>query len=443
MSKAMRKKGESANAAPTNSRPIIFAGLTVVALTFAGFFGWAAYAELSSAVIASGTVTVDSNRKAIQHIEGGIVKEILVRNGDAVRRDQLLVRLDETRAQASLAILQGRLDEALANEARLIAERGDAESIAFPEGLLARVSDPQVGDSLKGQQSLFDARRETLKGEIEIYRERIAQVGEQISGLRAQQKSKARQIELIGEELEGLRKLLAKGFAEKTKVLALEREAARLGGERGEHIAEIAAAKTSISQAELEILQLRKGFRESVEIELRQVRAEIFDLRERVTTSRFVLDHLEVRAPEDGVVVGLEVYAPGQVVQPGATILELVPVNDELIVEARVLPFDIDSLALGLEADVIFTAFQQRTTPKLKGQVAYFSADRFEDQRSGEAYYLARISIPEAEVARLGEEQVLRPGMPADVMIKTGERTALDYLIQPIKDSVTRAWREN
>ena len=441
MSGSVRVRSE--DTAPTGTRLIVLAGLSVVAVGFVGFFGWAAFAKLSSAVIATGTVTVDSNRKTIQHIEGGIVREIRVRNGDAVRRNQLLVRLDETRARASLAILQGKLDEALAGEARLRAERDGMDAVAFPESLLARGGEPQVADSLRGQRALFDARRATFKGEIGIYRERIAQIDKQISGLLAQQDSRARQIVLIGKELKGLRKLLAKGFARKTRVLALEREAARLDGERGEHIAEIAAAETSISQAELEILQLRKDFRENVEIELRKLRAEILDLRERITSSRFVRDHLEVRAPEDGVVVGLDVYAPGQVVQPGATILELVPVDDALIVEARVLTFDIDSLSLGLEADVIFTAFQQRTTPKLKGSVTYLSADRFEDRRSGEAYYLARISIPEQEAARLGEDQVLRPGMPADVMIKTGERTALDYLIQPIKDSVMRAWRED
>lgn len=429
--------------APTATSAVILLGLAVVILTFAGFLGWAAYAQLSSAVIASGKVTVDSNRKAIQHMEGGIVKQILVRNGDTVEENALLVRLDETRAQASLAILQGKLDEALANEARLLAERIGAEEIVFPEDLMSRSNNDQIREALQGQQNLFTARRETLLGETEIHRGRIGQIGEQIQGLRAQQEAKTRQIDLIGEELEGLKTLLAKGFAEKNKVLALEREAARLGGERGEHIAEIAAAKTSISQSELEILQLRKDFMESVEQELRQVRGEIFDLRERVSASRFLLDHLEIRSPEGGIVVGLSVHAPGQVVQPGATILELVPLDDELIVEARVQPLDIDNLTLGQEADVIFTAFPQRTTPKLLGSVAYFSADRFEDDRSGEPYYLARIAISEDEVARLGENRVLRPGMPADVMIKTGERTALDYLVQPLKDSITRAWREN
>lgn len=430
-------------AAATNTHRTILCGLTVVAITFVGFFGWAAYAELSSAVIATGTITVDSNRKAIQHREGGMVKQILVRNGDAVHQGQLLLRLDETQAQASVAILQGKLYEALANEARLIAERNGAKAIVFPEVLLERTIESQVSDSLSGHQGLFEARRETLMGETEIYRERIVQIGEQITGLRAQQESKARQIALIAEELGGLRKLLHKGFAGKTRILALERETARLSGERGEHMADIAAAKTAISQAEMEILQVRKSFRENIEIELRQVRARIIDLRERVVSARFMLDHLNIRAPEDGVVVGLEVHAPGQVVQPGATILELVPVNDELIVEARVLPLDIDSLSLGLEADVIITAFQQRTTPYLKGSVAYFSADRIEDARSGEVYYLARISIPEQEVARLDKDQILRPGMPADVMIKTGTGTALSYFIQPLKDSMMRAWRES
>jgi HlyD family type I secretion membrane fusion protein len=428
--------------APVSTRRSVLAGLAVVCFTFGGFFGWAAYAELSSAVIASGTVMVDSNRKAIQHMEGGIVKEILVRNGDAVATGALLLRLDETRARASLAIVQSKLDQALASEARLLAEREVAESIVVPAAFAGREADPQLQEILHGQESQFQARRETLQGETGIYEQRIAQIDEQITGFRAQQQSKSRQIELINEELAGLKTLLAKGFAEKPKVLALEREAARLGGERGELIAEIASAKTSISEAKLQMLQLRKDFREQVEQELREVRAEILDLRERVAAASFVLDHLEVRAPEDGVVVGLQVHAHGQVVRPGQTILEMVPIDDQLVVEAKVRPVDIDNLAIGLEADVLFTAFPQRTTPRLLGSVVYVSADRFEDERSGEAYYLARISVSEAEAARLGERK-LHPGMPADVMIKTGERTALDYLVQPLRESIMRAWRES
>ncbi len=428
--------------APTETRRVVLAGLAVICLTFGGFFGWAAYAELSSAVIASGTVMVDSNRKAIQHVEGGIVKDILVRNGDAVRGGALLLRLDETRAKASLAILQSKLDQALAAEARLLAERDRAEAIVYPAALLGRREEPQLAGILRGQDSLFQARLATLAGETEIYEQRIAQVGEQISGYRAQQKSKSTQIDLINEELTGLKTLLAKGFAEKPKVLTLEREAARLGGERGELVADVAAAKTSISEARLQILQLEKDFRERVEQELREVRAEVFDLSERVAASQFVLDHLEVRAPEDGVVVGLQVYASGQVVKAGQTILELVPVDDQLIVEAKIRPFDIDNLTPGQDADVLFTAFPQRTTPRLSGSVVYISADRFEDERSGEAYYLARVFVSDGEAARLGEHK-LSPGMPADVMIKTGERTALDYLIQPLRDSIMRAWRES
>jgi HlyD family type I secretion membrane fusion protein len=428
--------------APVSTRRTVLAGVAVICFTFGGFFGWSAYAELSSAVIASGTVMVDSNRKAIQHMEGGIVKEILVRNGNTVAAGALLLRLDETRARASLAIVQSKLDQALAAQARLLAEREGAESIVVPTAFAGREADPQLLEILQGQESQFQARRETVKGETGIYEQRIAQIDEQITGFRAQQQSKSRQIELIEEELAGLKTLLAKGFAEKPKVLALEREAARLGGERGELIAEVAAAKTSISEAKLQILQLDKDLREKVEQELREVRAEILDLRERVAAASFVLDHLEVRAPEDGVIVGLQVHAHGQVVRPGQTMLEMVPVDDQLVVEAKVRPVDIDNLAIGLEADVVFTAFPQRTTPHLLGSVVYVSADRFEDERSGEAYYLARVSVSEAEAARLGERK-LHPGMPADVMIKTGARTALDYLVQPLRDSIMRAWRES
>ena len=433
---------DSTPQAPVSTRRIVLAGFAIVGLTFGGFFGWAAYAELSSAVIASGTVMVDSNRKAIQHMEGGIVKDIPVRNGDIVANGALLVRLDETRARASLGIVQSKLDQALVAEARLLAERDGAEAVAPPRAFLGRLDDVGIAELLGDQRSLFAARREAVQGETGIYEQRIGQIGEEITGYRAQQESKTRQIELINEELVGLKSLLAKGFAEKPKVLALEREAARLGGERGELIAQVAAAKTSISEAKLQILQLKRDFREKVEQELRDTRAEILDLRERVAAAAFVLDHLDVRAPEDGVVVGLQVYATGQVVRAGETILELVPVNDQLIVEAKVRPVDIDNLTIGLEADVLFTAFPQRTTPRVSGSVIYVSADRFEDERSGEAFYLARISVADEEAARLGDHK-LHPGMPADVMIKTGMRTALDYLVQPLRDSIMRAWRES
>ncbi|MEQ9606183.1 MAG: HlyD family type I secretion periplasmic adaptor subunit [Kiloniellaceae bacterium] len=433
---------DSTPQAPVSTRRIVLAGFAIVVVTFGGFFGWAAYAELSSAVIASGTVMVDSNRKAIQHMEGGIVKDIPVRNGDIVANGALLVRLDETRARASLGIVQSKLDQALVAEARLLAERDGTEAVAPPRAFLSRLDDVGLAELLGDQRNLFAARREAVLGETGIYEQRIGQIGEEITGYRAQQESKSRQIELINEELVGLKSLLAKGFAEKPKVLALEREAARLGGERGELIAQVASAKTSISEARLQILQLKRDFREKVEQELRETRAEILDLRERVAAAAFVLDHLDVRAPEDGVVVGMQVYATGQVVRAGETIMELVPVDDQLIVEAKVRPVDINDLAIGLEADVVFTAFPQRTTPKVSGSVIYVSADRFEDERSGEAFYLARVLVSDEEVARLGGQK-LHPGMPADVMIKTGVRTALDYLVQPLRDSIMRAWRES
>ena len=427
---------------PVDSRPAILVGVAIIAVGVLGFGTWAATAELSSAVLAPGVVTVDSNRKAVQHLEGGIVKEILVRDGDAVQAGQVLVRLDETRARASLAILQGSLDVAQAVEARLLAERGNADNITYPRNLMTRTSDANVAELLRGQEQLFTARRDSLLGETEIYRQRIAQVEEQILGLEAQRRAKERQAELIKEELDGLLTLMRKGFAEKNKVLALEREMARLEGERGELIASTAEAKESISEAKLQIIQLEKTFREAIEQELRDTRAEAFDLVERANAARFTLDQMEVRAPENGIVVGLEVHNEGAIVQPGATILEIVPSGDDLIVEARVRPHDIDNVSLGLEADVHFTAFPQRTTPTLVGEVVYYSADSVEDPKSDQAYFVARVAVSEAEVERLGERQ-LRPGMPADIMIKTGARTALDYLMQPLSDTVQRAWLED
>lgn len=428
-------------AVPMNVKPAILVGLVVILLGLGGFGTWAAVAELSSAVVANGTVKVFSNRKKVQPLEGGVVAELLVRNGDVVTAGDVLIRLDQTRSEASYAIVQGNYDSTQAAVARLRAERDGADDIAFPDDLLTRRSEPEVAEILQGQRAMFTARRESLTGQVSIIDERIGQLSQEIAGLNAQVDSKHRQIELIEGELEGLTALFEKGYVPKTRLLALKREAASLQGERGEHLAAIARARGLISEARLEIVQIRKGFTEQVVSELRQLESEMYDLAERRNAVAYNLTQTEIKATASGYVVGLDVHTVGGVVQPGATLLEIVPADETLVIEARIMPMDIDDVARGLAADVQFTAFPQRTTPKVEGHVTYVSADSLLDQQTGQSYFLAHVTVPKPQIQRLGDRQ-LQPGMPADVLIKVGERTPLDYLMQPITDSMRKAWRE-
>lgn len=428
--------------APTNPWSSIIAGFIVVFGALGGFGAWSAFASLSSAVVAQGTVKVYSNRKKVQTLEGGVVTELAVKNGDRVDIGDILVTLDRTRAAASHSIMQSNYDTSRAVVARLQAERDGREKIAYPEGLAERLENSSVGEILAAQEKLFSVRRATLNGQIAIVQERIGQLDEEIEGLNAQVHSKDRQLKLIEEELSGLRELYKKGYTTRTRILSLEREAANLGGERGEHLAAIAQSRRLIGEAELETVQIKKNFNEEVVTELQQKESELFDLEERLNATNYSLEQTEISATAQGVVVGLAVHTVGGVLQPGETLLEIVPENDLLIVEAKVLPVDVDNVRIGLEADVQFTAFSQRTTPKLQGDVIYVSADSLIDPDTKAPFFVARIAIPEDEVARL-DEKTLQPGMPADVLIITGERTPMNYLVKPIKESMDKAWRED
>ncbi len=427
---------------PTNPRPAITTGLVIIAVTFGGFGTWAATAPLNSAVISSGTVKVFSSRQKVQHLEGGIVREILVSNGDRVEAGQTLVRLDQTRALADYARVQGQYDQARTTVARLMAERDDLEDIVIPEDLTERAGLENVDELIEGQRTMFIARRQSRDGQLSMVNERINQLSEEINGLEAQAAAKSEQIRLIGDELEGLRELHEKGFAPKTRILALERGAAELRGELGDHKARMAQAKVQISEAELEKLQVLKSYKEQVVSELRERQTEMYDLAETLDKARFTLEETDIKAATAGVVVNKQVSAIGQVIRPGELVLEIVPQDDTLIIEAQVRIVDIDNVHKGLPADVQLTAFSQRNTPRIAGEVTYVSADSLVDERTGMPYYTAQISVPEDEVSRIGKDNRLQPGMPAEVFIQTGSRTPLGYLIQPIQESMNRAWRE-
>lgn len=436
------RAGGDRSALPTDHRPAATLGWAVIAIAFGGLALWSALAPLSSAAIAPGTVVVDSNRKEIAHLDGGVVREILVRDGDRVRSGQVLVRFDATQARARLNLLQGRHDADRAYEARLLAERDHLTAIAFPEDLLARAAtNEEVRQILQGQQRLFEARRNALFGEIAILENRIEQSNVQIGGLETQAAAKERQAALVQRELAGVQTLRAKGHASATRVAALEREAERLKGERGRIIAEIAQVRQAIGEARLQIAQAEKSFAEQVEEDLRDVRARLFDTAEQIHAARDVLARLEIRAPTAGTVVDLAVHTKGGVIAPGGRIMDIVPGNDRLVIDARVRPDDIDDLAVGAQADIRFTAFDQYATPVVSGSVNRISADRLIDPKTNLPYFLVRVAIDEK-----GREQLkgrdLVPGMAAEVIIRKADRTVLGYLLGPLRDLLLKSFRE-
>jgi HlyD family type I secretion membrane fusion protein len=416
-------------------------GLAVLALFFGVLGGWSALAPLTSAAVASGVVKVDSNRKTVQHLEGGIIAALVVENGDRVAPGDVLVRLDAAQARATWALLQGQHDALAARAARLAAERDGAAAIAFDADLTARRGDPAVAAVLAGQETVFASRRTTLAGQVDILRQRRQQLEAEIASRHAQLAAAERQQALIGEEIADIQVLVAKGLERRTRLLGLQRQQASLEGLRGEQLGLIARARQQIGETELQIINRRNGQMDQVVTMLAQVRAELGELGERLVASRDVLTRRAIVSPIAGTVVNLRFFTPGGVIRPGDPILDIVPEDDRLVVEAQIRPLDIDVVRPGLAAQVRLTAFKQRTTPTLDGRVAYVSADRLVDPVSGTAYFIARVEIPADQLARLGEV-ALYPGMPAEVMVVVGRRTALGYLLDPLRESLGRAFHE-
>jgi HlyD family secretion protein len=415
-------------------------GIAVVALLAGGVGGLSATTELSGAVIAPGVVVVDSNVKKVQHPTGGVVGELRVRDGDRVKVGDVVVRLDETVTQASLAVVVKGLNEMLARLARLEAERDGAEALKFPVELAARRGDPEVGRVMDGERNLFDLRRTARAGQKAQLKERIAQLKEEIQGLTGQIGAKKRQLQLIATELEGVRELWSKNLVPIQRVTSLEREAARLEGERGQLVAGTAQAKGRISETELQIIQIDQDLRSEVAKELREVQAKIAELIERKVAAEDQLKRIDIRAPQDGVVHQLAVHTVGGVVTGGEAMMLIVPEADALTIEAKIAPQEIDQVRLGQAATLRFSAFNQRTTPELNGTVDRVSADLSTDQRTGASYYTARIGLPESEIARLDGLRLV-PGMPVETFIRTGDRTILSYVTKPFTDQVRRAFR--
>ena len=436
----MTKEVTTRSAASSLRRHLLI-GVVVLACLLVGFGGWAAWASIHGAVIASATVVVESNAKKVQHAEGGIVAELKVREGDRVTSGQLLVKLDETDTQANLAIIDAQLNELFARQARLEAERDVADEISFPSDLVARRDEPKIGKILRGQEKLFAARRTAARGEKEQLRQRISQIEDEIEGLKAQRVSKQKQISLIGDELEGLRDLQRQGLVPLPRVRALEREQARLEGEWGELVANIARAGGRIGETKLRIIQIDQDALKEILAELRDAQGKIAELQERRVAAQTRLARTEVRSPRSGFVHQLNVHTVGGVIQAGEPVMVIIPERDVLVLEALVEPQYIDQVGVGQTASIRLSAFDQRTTPELDGEVIRVSADLMQDKVSGEPHYAVRIRLAPSQLERLGEK-ALKPGMPAEAFIQTEARTAISYLFKPLTDQITKAFRE-
>ncbi|MEM8581173.1 MAG: HlyD family type I secretion periplasmic adaptor subunit [Pseudomonadota bacterium] len=423
-------------------RPLII-GLIATAVLLGGFGTWAALTQIAGAVIASGRIEVDQNRQIVQHLDGGVVEFIGVDEGDTVEAGQVLVRLDPSTLRSQLAITESQLFELIARRGRLEAERDGQEEIDFDDLLLeAAVTNPDVAELIDGQKRLIAARSESVAREIAQLEKRRGQITDQIVGIEAQRVALGQQLDLLAEELTDQMALLERGLAQAPRVLALQREEARLSGQMGELSAQVAQAEGRITETDIEILKLDSGRREEAITTLRDLQFRELELREERRALMERMDRLEVSSPVGGIVYGLQVFALRSVIRPAEPILYVVPQDRPLVINAQVETTDIDKLYLGQDVTLRFSALDQNSTPELTGQVVQISADAFQEEGSQLSYYRAEITLSEGEQERLPEDVTLIPGMPVEAFIRTEDRTPLAYLTKPLTDYFTKAFRE-
>jgi HlyD family secretion protein len=422
-------------------RSHMIAGLAIVVVMAFGVGGWAGTMKISGAIIAPGQIVVDSNVKKVQHPTGGIVGELLVHDGDRVKAGQVLVRLDDTVTRANLAIVTKGLAELGARKARLESERDGDNNVKFPPDLLAQEGNPDVASIIDGERKLFELRRSARIGQKEQLRQRVGQLNEEIRGFQAQKDSKEKQINLINREAAGVEDLWKNKLVPLTKLTELQRESARLDGEAGQLVAQMAEAKGKISETELQIIQIDRDLGSEVAKETREIDGKIGEFIERKVTAEDQLKRVDIRAPQDGMVFQSAVHTVGGVITAGDTIMLIVPDADQLSVESRVNPQDIDQIQLGQTTVLRLSTLNQRSTPELNGRVTRIAADASTDQRTGQSYYLIRIAMPPSEIVKLGDIRLL-PGMPVEAFVQTGERTMISYLTKPLRDQLSRMFRE-
>lgn len=424
------------------ARRALWIGWITLVLLVGGFGFWSVTMTISGAVVTSGRIEVEQNRQVLQHPDGGVVAEILVSEGDSVEAGQVMIRLDGTLLTSELAVVEGQLSEVQARRARLEAEQEGLAEMVLPEALVALAGkNPQVAEQSEGQLRLFTARAETLARTLDQLERRKAQTLSQIEGIDAQSKALAIQLDLLSRELADQQSLFEKGLAQASRVLALERDAARLAGQAGELTASRAQAEGRITEIDLQMLGLTAQRREQANTELRDIGTSELQLVQRQRALAEQVARLDIRAPASGTVLGLQVTTPRSVIRPADPVAFVIPQDRPLIIAVQIPPIHIDEVRVGQPVKLVFPAFSSRTTPELNGEVALVSADALTDSATGLTYYRAEISLSAEEVERLGHR--LLPGMPVDAFIQTQPRTPLAYLVKPFTDYFTRAFRES
>lgn len=423
--------------------PLTLGMLTLLVL-LGGFGAWAVMTRISGAIVAAGQMEVDQNRQIVQHLDGGIVDQVLVEEGDRVEAGQVLIVLDPTSLASELAIVEGQLFELAARTARLAAERDSADTITFPDELLKVAAEQDdVADMVDGQQRLFEARRISLDNEAQQLARRREQIDSQVDGIDAQMTALEEQADLISQELDDQQSLLDRGLAQASRVLALQRQSAQIFGTIGELTASRAEALGRQTEIDIEILKLQSRSREEAIAELRDQQTRLVELAERRNSLRERISRLEVTAPTAGIVYGMEVNTPRSVIRPADPLAFIVPQDRPLVIAARIEPIHVDQVYVGQEVVLRFPAFDSRQTPELFGNVTKVSADAFTDERTSLSYYRAEIALDEGEAERLGQEKEILPGMPVEAYIRTGDRTPLAYLVKPFTDYFNKAFRES
>lgn len=428
--------------AAADATRIIRAGLLVIAVTFFGFGGWMAYAPVAGAIIAQGVVMVDMNRKTVQHQEGGTVKEIRVRHGESVHQGQVLLVLEDVRVGAALDQLRTQLDSERARNARLQADQLLRDTLSFPDDLVARAAaDPKVAELLQRETALFRARRTHLREQIELVRQQKREAEQEALSLGRQVQAEARALSLQRDELAANKQLQAQGFVGEVRVKTVDRATADYEARIAQHEAELAKTRQRASELALRLKSLESQFAQSAADELKESTAKLFDLEERLRPSKDAAERQKIVAPIAGEVVDLKVTSAGAVIGPRDPLLDIVPKDSKLIIEGRVRPEDIDYIHVGGDADIRLTAFKARTTPVVEGKVVYVAADRLVDRATNTPYYPVHIDVSPTALKEAGEV-TLRAGMPAELYIKTAERTTLEYLLTPVTAFMRKALRE-
>ncbi|SJM93100.1 HlyD-family type I secretion protein [Crenothrix polyspora] len=439
----------------SDDRPIRYLGYFIILLVFVFFGGWAYWAPLGSAALAPGIIKVEGDHKRVQHLEGGIVKAIHVHNGDIVSKGQILIELEDTSSKAQLQTLRGQFFSALAREARLIAERDGKSAIDYPENLRNESKDVRAQEAMRVQTQSFAVRKQSRHGQIEILNEQHQQLLAKIEGIKSQKASRNNLANSLSKDLADMRAMLAKGYVERPKVSELERRLTEAQGDHGNFVADIATAQTQISEIALKVLQIEKDFQKEVIDELSKVQTELSELREKIEWLNDTVTRTLIKAPEAGMVMNLKIDTLGAVIAPGSqpgqpgeggNLLDIVPQQQKLIVEARVSPVDIDRVHIGQSTEVRFSAFKSAKTPKVDGRLMKLSADIMLDERNQQqpSYYLAKVDVDKAGLEELRKRGlILMPGMPAEVLINTGDRTFFEYLAQPFSNIFARSLIED